>query len=39
MLSEIPLTVIVPGADDADTVQMLIDMGCEMIQGTDDCSE
>ncbi len=33
MLSEIPLTVIIPGADDADTVQMLVDMGCEMIQG------
>ena len=32
MLSEIPLTVIIPGADDADTVQMLVDMGCEMIQ-------
>ena len=33
MLAEIPLTVIIPGADDADTVQMLVDMGCEMIQG------
>ena len=33
MLSEVPLTVIAQGVDDEETMQLLIDMGCKMMQG------
>ena len=33
MLSEVPLTVIAQGADDDETLQILMDVGCEMIEG------
>jgi EAL domain-containing protein (putative c-di-GMP-specific phosphodiesterase class I) len=33
MLSEARLTVIAQGVDDDHTMQMLVDMGCELIQG------
>ena len=33
MLSEVPLTVIAQGVDDEATMQMLVDMGCELMQG------
>ena len=33
MLSEVPLTVIAQGADDDETLQILTDVGCEMIEG------
>ena len=33
LLKEVPLTVIAQGADDDTAMQMLEDMGCELIQG------